>query len=349
MFGGATIGSFTATLGLDTKDYARGIINADAMNRVFGNSIATFIANPMLGVLDLTRKFIQSSIGRVRALAEEGEALHRLSQQAGIASDQIQAIESAVALAFGTHGLGHQAILRFARALGDARREGGAIADLFDSMGLDISQDNTRVLLDTIDALSQIEDQATRTSMAIQFFGRSGGPELAQEFAQGRRALQENYELMRRFGQIDSPQTTAFLSEINTSIGSIQLALDGVIRQLTIGFLQGLAGADADAKSVQETVAEITSAIINDGVPAMRDIAQIVRTLLVDAQAIRDIINALRIPEQLQNLSIGARGLTGGEFEARDAQAIQRVARSRWAQLFRSNGLTASDVGRFGQ
>jgi tape measure domain-containing protein len=49
-------GSITSTLGLDTDPFARGMLRAQGIMSVFPQSVTTFMANPLLGVLNLTRE-----------------------------------------------------------------------------------------------------------------------------------------------------------------------------------------------------------------------------------------------------------------------------------------------------
>ncbi|HCT46159.1 MAG TPA: hypothetical protein DF699_13200, partial [Phycisphaerales bacterium] len=78
---GQTLGNFQARLGLDSKDYAKGMINAEAASRVFGNSFTAFVSNPLLGSIEIFKNVGQAAISGSVEILGYAESIERLSQQ----------------------------------------------------------------------------------------------------------------------------------------------------------------------------------------------------------------------------------------------------------------------------
>lgn len=272
MIGAGTIlGTFTARLGLDTSEYARGIINAETMNRVFGQSFAAFVASPLLGSLGLIQKVGSGLLNMGRSFVKysgdvlgAAEATQRLAERTGATAELVQALERRLDLAGFASDRARQALTKL-------NQQAGAGNKVFEALGVDPSRFNSidQLLGAVLDRLTSIEDQSLRTALAMQLFGEEAGPELMNAVGGGTRELARMVEEAQRLGLVLSGQTVRSLADLNTSIGQNQQAWEGLKLSVTAAFLEGIAGRSGE---VSGNVTDITVGLRTELIPVAREL-----------------------------------------------------------------------------
>lgn len=261
---GTTIGTFRAVLGLDTSDYARGIINAEAMNRVFGSSFTSFVSNPLLGSIDIIKNAVGGLLRYSGQLLSTAEDVQRLGQVTGVSAESIQALRRQMELA------GHDAKaaddgLRFlARGLGDAQRGAGPAVQALEALGISIediadTEEGLRIVLDALDA---VPDAATRSALAAKLLGEQAGAKLVNAVGGGARALDDLIDRGLRLGKVIEEATVDSLAGLNTTLGLSKQSLEGIRQAATAAFLKGFAGEfDSGAQSAEDLAERINASL----------------------------------------------------------------------------------------
>jgi hypothetical protein len=267
MIGAGTIlGSFSARLGLDTSEYSKGIINAEASSRIFGSSFTTFVSNPLLGSIDLIKKVGAGFLDLSNTILGNAEAVQRLSQQTGASVEVIQALERRLDIAGFAAERARQSLIKL-------NQQAGMGSKVFEQLGIDPAQARStdQLLAQTLDALTEIEDQTTRTALAMQLFGEEAGPQLLNAVGGGTRALAAMIAEYKDLGLVIDREGISTLADFNTTIGYSKQALDGLKTTAVAGFLKGFAG---EFDTGTDTLREFAAVLNTKVAPAAEDIGR---------------------------------------------------------------------------
>lgn len=310
MIGAGTIlGNFAARLGLDTQDYARGIINAQGWTRVFGETFTTFVANPLLGAGDLLAKFgtglIRAGQSAVKFGADvlaQAEAIERLSQQTGASAELLQSLERRLDLAGFASERARQALIKLAQA-------GLNGSPVFEALGIDPADfaNTDQLLAVVLDRLDQIESQSTRTALAMQLFGEEAGPQLVNAVGGGADELARLVAEAERLGLVLDSKAVTSLANLNTRLGENKQAWEGLKFSVAAAFLEGIAGR---ADEVSGSVTDITAAVRAELIPVARELGDVVADLLSDLREVRDLVD--RIQGTGTGVAAGIRAVSTG-------------------------------------
>lgn len=104
------------------------------------------------------------------------------------------------------------ALLRLTKTIGDATLKGGEAAELFQRLGVSITDSTGKVrstdaiLKDLADVLAKVTSEQERASIAAQLFGREAGPRLVTMLSGGSEALLNYSESAKKAGAIISAE-----------------------------------------------------------------------------------------------------------------------------------------------
>lgn len=265
---GATMGVFQAKLGLDTKDYAKGILNAQTLNRVFGQSFAGFVANPLLGSIDILKKVGGAFLGAAKQQLAYNEELQRTGQRLGVNTQLLVSLERQL-MANGAAGdLAYKGLQKFNGGLFEMARGAGPLRELADSMGLVLDpmaplESNLRSVLDTI---SRIPHEAQRSAAAAKIFGEEAGPKIVQAIGGGSDALDQMIHRTRQLGfRVDG--TNDSVAGLSGQIGTFKDAIEGIKFNAMQSFLTGLASGSKESGDSIRSTANLINGELG---PAMR-------------------------------------------------------------------------------
>lgn len=237
------LGSVTAKLGLDSSEYSRGILSANALTSVFGQTFANFVASPLAGSIDVFSRVAGGAVRLGNEILSMAESIQRLSTATGVSAETIQALREE----FATTGLAveeaDQSLRIFARTLGDAQSVGGGAADSFARLGIDASKLATGEsgLRAVLDALVKLPDAQARASAANDLFGRGFGDGVAV-LNRGAAGIDAATEKWRNFGRVLSGEDIAAIATVEDRVEGLSLAAEGLARNAVGSFLAGLGG-----------------------------------------------------------------------------------------------------------
>lgn len=201
-------GSIASTLRLDIDPYAQGMLQATTIARLFPETVTSFLANPLLGFIDIAKE----TTGYIRELfsesAELGDSMGDLANQVGVGVEGLTALGDIAAMS-GSSVEGLADSYRFlGRSVADAMADANsASAKTFRSIDVEFltAEGAVRplqeIMLDLADAITKLPEGAARTKVAMDLLGRSG-TELVPTLMQGKAALTEQMDQMQRYGAV---------------------------------------------------------------------------------------------------------------------------------------------------
>ena len=289
---GAVLGSFQAKLGLDSTDYAKGMINAESVSRIFGQSFATFVSNPLLGSIQIFKNLGSAVItGSVQMLAY-AESIERLSQQTGASEPLLIGLQKQLELAGFSAERARQSFLVFNKFIADYNNDGPLANQILSQMGINLNgltgfDDIFRAM---IERLSQIEDPAMKASIAMKLFGEEAGHDTINAIGGGNAAIDEMIDRYTRLGFIIDRGANSKLASLNTNIGLVSQAIDGVKTNAIREFLFGVTG---DLDLTNEKVVKLADSINKELGPASRAAGEYTSNMALGLGEVLRAINPL--------------------------------------------------------
>ena len=308
---GSVIGAFSVRLGLDSNDYAAGILAAQGLNEVFGSSVATFMANPLLGVINIAKNLGASLISTSGRLLETAEEVERLGDRVGATTDLVQALAARMEEAGFGSDKAELGLRTLNRRLGEARNGLPEAAKLFEQLGISVEEvGNTdealSLVLEAIDALSS---SAEKAAFAARLLGDEAGTKLVNAVGGGTQALEEMIAQKRALGQVIDGDVVASLARANTRLAEMEQGLGGVRDVVLSNFLAGFFDEFDDGEA---NIDNITDKVINLLGPAAKqlgeDAAGLVPALRDISLELENIVNKLGELEGFAENPIGATG-----------------------------------------
>lgn len=280
------VGSIMARLQLDSSGYTRGILNAQSMNSVFGNSVTQFINNPLLGTIGIFKSLAVSMKNWIVDTAGAAESVQRLSNQTGISTQTIQALRAEFELAGRPIQQADQALRALAIRLGQAREQGGPLADTFAKLGvsIDAMQNTDDVFNRSVEALGAFGTVAEGAAMSAQIFGEEAGPALL-ETVRGGGGLDEITAKMTDFGRVMAGDDLERMATFNTRLGEMNQIMQGLQQTVATSFIKGFVG---DAGLDPDDLRDVATAIKDEVGPAIENLGKTIRQIIDDLERIRD-------------------------------------------------------------
>ena len=253
-------------------------------------------------------------IGLVKGAIDSADSFGKLSDQTGIAANNLQAYVNAGKLA----GIGQETIDKGLRRLAQSMREAdqgvATYSDSFNALGLSVrdSEGNLKssetVLGEIADRFADLPDGATKAAISMEIFGRSGAS-LINLLNGGSAALEEfNYAVSDEFAQ-----NAEFF---NDQIAVLAIRFDGFRKQLADALLPVLNNLiqvfsnlfssqndfDMLFKSIEISIKTVSAAIFTT-IAGFRFLGRVVTDIL-------KIINEARKGNFAGAIGIGKEGLT---------------------------------------
>lgn len=236
-----SVGAFRATLGLDSSGFVTGSKQAESALGTLGvavgtvaGSIATNLGGALLRLPGQLANIVDQSLNFA-------ESVQNIASEADVTTETVQILGEALEDRGKSFDGAAAAIQRFGVRMGELRDGTGAAADELRELGLDPatfkSQDDA--LRQTIEALARLQDRTRASYLAGQLFERQYGRAIVDSVrAAGGSigALADEYE---RLGSLVSSQDLDILAGADASIDKFKNQLQGLTRDIGIGFATG--------------------------------------------------------------------------------------------------------------
>ncbi len=294
-----SIGSFTSTLGLDTGGFARGMLQAESISRVFGDTFASFVANPVLGFADIASQAARGAVRLGGEILNDAEAVTRLADQTGFTVETIQALSKEFERLTGDGESARDVMTELAIKLGEARREGGPVAEMLREMGIELEGVGTTedVFRRIIDRLAEMDDVTAKAAARSALFGDDIGIRLGQALQGGSDALDGMISRYDRLGFVIDDRGIRRLANFNQSLDTVDQAFAGVARNGMAEFLLGFAGAGDIAGDFEEQMGRLNREVGRTA----RELGQAIREITGDLEALTAQIDRVRAIGQAAN------------------------------------------------
>lgn len=318
---GSTLARFQAKLGLDSTDYAKGMINAESVSRIFGNSFSTFVSNPLLGSIGILKNVSKAFVaGSTRVLAY-AEDIERLSQQTGVSEGLLIALEKRLEIAGFSAERAAQSMAFFNKFISDYNRGGKATNDLVNELGVNLDglSGTDELFTAFVESISKIEDPAEKSAAAMQLFGRMGGPELINAIGGGSDAIDEMVDQYTQLGFVVNRKANSSMAGLNTTLGFTQQAIEGVQNNFIVEFLLGLSGT-ADLSN--ESIITMTESLNSGLTPAAHQLGEKLGFLLDKLESIQKIAGNLDKANAIFGFLSG-KDIVQGQFSQDTGQRIE--------------------------
>lgn len=332
------LGSFSAKLGIDTNDYASGILKAQGVTELFGKTFGTFLTNPLLGAGQLFKRAGGAALDYARDALGAAEANERLAQTTGFSTETLQAMERALLRAGYGGEIAAQSSKKFVAVLGEARAGAGPLVPILEQLGISITSlgDSESSFRRILDAIDRYEDPAVRAALAAKVFGEEAGAKLISALGGGSDALDEQIRLYTKLGLVVDGDTTAALAKMNTTSGQVQDALEGIKRSAIISFMQGFSN---ETSLSDEKIADMAKSVRDDLSPAFRQLGDDVATVVKFLKDIRNeeagLSDAAKGITNYLLIEPASRLLTGEHFNGtREARRASRLSPQEFEDYF---------------
>lgn len=293
----ALIGSFGARLGLDETDYARGILNANAVTAVFGGNFAAFVANPLIAFIGIAKQAGHAFAELAGDTLDYAESIALLASSTNSSTEFIQALRTQLAATGKDIGSAEPVLLKVVEAIDQFNRTGGPVADKLREIGVSLegvtsTDEGVRRIIDGLNRMTDAQDRAAAASTIL---GSKAGNEFAAAIGTGVGAVDDMILRARDLNQILDSQTIRALGDVDDRLDALQQAMEGVKRTGMAEFLESfsdeLVGNADDAKQL--------AAVLNDLVaPAMRAAGEATGT------TVKNIKELLELMERLGNAPV---------------------------------------------
>lgn len=239
---GGLIGSLRVALGLDSAQFTTGL--AKARGELGSFSSAAKIGFAAVGAAALAAG---TALGvAVKHSLDHADALGKAAQKAGVSVQALSRLEYAARLSdVSMEGL-TGSLTKLGKAMVDATTDKtGAASIAFKALGVDVRdtsgniRDSNAVFLDIADRFGRMEDGATKSTLAMQLFGKAGA-ELIPLLNSGRDGLKQMADEADRVGFTLKTSTTDAAQAVNDSFTRLGLAFEGVSNRVTEAALPSL-------------------------------------------------------------------------------------------------------------
>lgn len=239
---GGLIGSLRVALGLDSAQFQAGLRAAQGDLRAFNKfGVGSFVG------LSAAAAGAATALGiAVKRSLDHADALGKAAQKAGVSVQALSRLEYAARLSdVSMEGL-TGSLTKLGKAMVDATvNQTGQASIAFKALGIDVRdasgniRDSNAVFLDIADRFSRLGDGATKSTLAMQLFGKAGA-ELIPLLNGGRDGLKQMADEADRVGFTLKTSTTDAAQAVNDSFTRLGLAFEGVSNRVTEAALPSL-------------------------------------------------------------------------------------------------------------
>jgi len=302
----AIIGSFGARLGLDSTDYARGILNASAVTEIFGARFATFVSNPLLGAIQLFKDFALATKDAVVDAIDHAESMAVFGAEVATNTTFLQALKAQYDATGRSWEASKPTLKEIAGLIQEAREAGSQGAIALERLGVSLEgvTDTGDALALVIDGLAGITDESQRLNLAMQVLGSRSGPELLAVIGATNGAVDDMIARARALGLVMDQETIGTLGRLDDQLDSLNQAIAGIRQTVASAFARGLAEEIiGDPSSVENFAQAINTKLVPLAEEVGRKVGEIIGSMDQILDRAEKIANWL---EKVANSKVGS-------------------------------------------
>lgn len=212
-----------------------------------GRTAAAFdkgMARMEAGVTNLRNAFVAvAGLGGFGALIKSaidaGDQLGKLSQKVGITVERLSELKLGAELADVSLDALTIGLKEFNKSLAEARDPNSKAAGIFAALGVDPNESPDAALRKFADAMSKMEDGATKTAVATELMGKAG-MNMIPWLNQGAAGMDKAAQSARNLGLVMSAEFAAQSEQFNDNLKLLSKNTDALAVQLAGGLIGGL-------------------------------------------------------------------------------------------------------------
>lgn len=235
-----SLGELRVEIGADTRSLREGEkVASQALDRVQGGMARVERAAKAMAAALAASFTIKTLINLGSEALQTADQMGKVSQQVGLTVESLSALTHAA----GQSGLKFEefraGLLNLSKGMNESLVEPTSrAARTFDALGIALrdSQGNVKsteqVLMETAGKLSQFQDGANKSALAMGVFGEEG-VKLIPMLNQGSAGLRQMMDEAKALGAVIDSNTSAAATRFNDNLGRLRAAFDGVVMRVT--------------------------------------------------------------------------------------------------------------------
>jgi hypothetical protein len=298
MAGEATIGAIRVLLGADTAQFSSALEKAAKELGGFGGKLTTF-EKSIVGVFAGIAAGISAAL---IATINHADEIGKAAQKLGIPVERLSELRYAAELADVSFEQFSKGIVKLNKNITEVAAGGTSIAAVaFQRLGISMKDLKTaspdQVLVKLAEAFSGLQDDASKTALAIALFGKSGA-EMIPFLNQGASGIKKLTDEARKLGIVITAEVAAGSEEFNDNLKRIGTSARAVSLQIlasegVLDALNRLSQAFVDTAKDGESLVKVGN-FIGSSMKILAFVFEGVRVgLLTLAQPLNAVISAL--------------------------------------------------------
>ena len=247
----ALVGALRVMLGLETAAFEEGLTGAQVRLKAFDAKMKTLGA----GLAKVGAAISVAGAGLALAIREQinaADSMEEMSQKFGVPVEELSRLGYAAELNGVSLDLLGTSLGQLSKKMDEAMK-GGKAADLFDDLGIAVTDADGRmrsteaVLSDISEVLSKMPPGAARTALAMKLLGKSGA-QMMPMLEGGAESLRDLAAEAEAMGLVISADTAAAAGKFNENLDRLHKVASGlamvIAARLLLERLEGKAETD---------------------------------------------------------------------------------------------------------
>lgn len=286
-------GAITSTLGLDISPFGKGMLEANALAAVFPQTVTTFLANPLLGLISIAEKAASAIKSAFVGVASAADNAGEAAEKVGVSVEFLTGI-GAVAKDAGSsvEGLG-DAMKFLNNNAADAAAGNQTAIKAFGDLGISVTdaagqlKGGEAIFFEVADAIASLPSEAQKTQAAMNLLGR-GGNDMIAVLNQGSAALKEQQAMLMGLGAGFSQAEAQAGDKFGQMLTIIGAAWDGIKKSLAMPIMEFVVENFDQIKTtvidfatmVKDAIGSVVAPILKAVLPLFLSLAEVVTAVL---------------------------------------------------------------------
>jgi len=284
-------GAAVGRLELDSSGFTKGILSAEAIGQLFPGFVADFIANPLLGIMELAHETGDALVGMFKDVAGEAQTTAIQALKLGVSTEWLSEWTGiAKSMNVGQEQLANGMFMLNER-VGQALQGGKEGAKGFEALGIsmqwlkDHAGDTAAIFEEVEKRISALPNAQMRSAAAQELLGR-GARELIPIFSESAAEIQHQMDVMKQLGDVTTEaeaKSALALKKLQTDVSE---AMSGIEKQAMGGLMDYLA---THSNELEKDILDISAAarqIISDVIPGIGKLVGDLPIMVKDLEAI---------------------------------------------------------------
>ena len=231
-----------------------------------------------------------------RSSFEFADAIGKVATRTGIATDTVQAFQIAAVESGVSVEIANKSLEKFTRSVGDAQRGLKTQADIFNDLGVSITDVNGEtksmdiLLREVADGMAGLQSQSEKATVAANLFGRAGG-QIVDILDNGGASFDHFIDKAKAYGLILSEKGIRQSEKFNDTLAFINRQFKTATASISIAFLPILQHlAESFKELTKETVSANDDGVMKFG-ETIRD--KVLGALVSFIRTIADVLDSL--------------------------------------------------------